>query len=116
MNSRSERIKKAIDDSGYSYPELEKLTGISKSSIHRYATGETKKIPIDCIEKIANATNTTSAYIMGWDFDDSEQKDSPGKNNLTEGEDSLLKLFRRVPEDQKQLVLDMIRVALGNQE
>lgn len=67
MDERSKRINKAIEKSGYSYPELSKITGISKSSLQRYATGETKKIPIDCIEKIADATHTDAKYLMCWD-------------------------------------------------
>ena len=35
--------------------------------MQRYATGETKKIPIDCIEKIALATKVDSRYLMCWD-------------------------------------------------
>ena len=41
---------------------------------------------------------------------------SPPEPQLTEGEKMLLDLFRRVPEEQQQLVLQMIRVALGNRE
>jgi transcriptional regulator with XRE-family HTH domain len=67
MNERAKRLSEAIEKSGYSYPELEKITGIPKSSIQRYATGVTKKIPIDCIELIALATNTDSRYLMCWD-------------------------------------------------
>lgn len=67
MEERTKRINEAIEKSGLSYPELEKLTGISKSSLQRYATGVTKKIPIDCIEKIAEATKTDARYLMGWD-------------------------------------------------
>ena len=67
MNERAKRLSEAIEKSGYSYPELEKITGIPKSSIQRYATGVTKKIPIDCIEKIALATNTDSRYLMCWE-------------------------------------------------
>lgn len=67
MDERAKRISEVIEKSGLSYPELEKLTGISKSSLQRYATGATKKIPIDCIEKIAEATHTDAKYLMGWD-------------------------------------------------
>ena len=49
---------------------------------------------------------------MGWD----EKKDSPTELQLSEGEKVLLDLFNRVPEDKQELVLQMIRVALGNQE
>lgn len=66
---RAKRLNEVITESGYSYAELEKMTGFSKSSIQRYATGETKKIPIDCIEKIAEITNTDKRYLMGWEDD-----------------------------------------------
>lgn len=67
MDERAARISLAIEKSGLSYPELEKITGVSKSSLQRYATGGTKKIPIECIEKIAEATGTDARYLMGWD-------------------------------------------------
>lgn len=67
MDERAKRINEAIIKSGYSYPELSKITGISKSSLQRYATGVTKKIPLDCIEAIAKATNTSAKHLMCWD-------------------------------------------------
>lgn len=45
-----------------------------------------------------------------------KMKISPGQLQLTEGEKVLLDLFNRVPEDKQQLVLQMIRVALGSRE
>ena len=44
MSIRSERIKSLVDSSGLSYQELEKLTGIKKSSLQRYASGVTAKM------------------------------------------------------------------------
>ena len=112
MSTRSERIKSLIEQSGRSYQELEKLTGIKKSSLQRYASGVTTKIPLDVIERLSIAFNVSQEYIMGWE----EKKDSPSEPSLTEGEKVLLDLFNRVPEDKQELVLQMIRVALGNQE
>ena len=63
---RAIRIAEAIEKSGLTYAELERLTGISKSSLQRYATGGTKKVPIDSIESIAKATHTDKSYLMGW--------------------------------------------------
>jgi hypothetical protein len=42
------------------------------------------------------------------------ERKPPDELALTEGEKMLLDLFRRVPEDQQTLVLQMIRVALDN--
>lgn len=41
------------------------------------------------------------------------KKKSPDELQLTEGEKAMLELFRQVPEDQQQLVLQMIRAALN---
>lgn len=112
MSTRSERIKALVEASGKSYQELEKSTGIKKSSLQRYASGATTKIPLDVIEKLSVAFNVSQEYLMGWE----EQKISPDKPELTEGEKMLLELFNRVPEDRQQLVLQMIRAALSSPE
>lgn len=72
MSKRSEKILKLIGESGLSYGELSKITGIPKSALQRYATGETEKIPIDRIEILSKALNTTPAFLMGWE---EEKKD-----------------------------------------
>ena len=112
MSTRSERIKALVEESGKSYQELEKITGIKKSSLQRYASGVTTKIPLDVIEKLSVAFNVSQEYLMGWE----ENKISPDKPELTEGEKMLLDLFNRVPEERQEMVLQMIRVALGQPE
>ena len=61
------RLKECIDESGYTYEQLEKKTGISRSSIQRYANGVTAKIPVDAIQTIAEALGVTAEYILGWE-------------------------------------------------
>ena len=72
MSIRSERIKQLIEESGKSYIELEKITGIKKSSLQRYASGTTTKIPLDVIEKLSKTFNVSQEYLMGW-----EEKKNP---------------------------------------
>lgn len=66
MSEQSKRLLKVITDSKLTYLDLEKKTGIAKSSIQRYATGNTKKIPVDAVKLIADATNSSASWIMGW--------------------------------------------------
>ena len=113
MSTRSERIKLLIEQSGQSYQELEKITGIKKSSLQRYASGVTTKIPLDVIEKLSKAFSVSQEYIMGWS-DSMKTTSSPTEPELNEGEKLLLDLFRKIPEDQQGLVLNLIRAALGN--
>ena len=112
MSTRSERIKSLIEQSGRSYQELEKLTGIKKSSLQRYASGVTTKIPLDVIEKLSIAFNVSQEYLMGWET----KENSPSEPQLTEGEQLMLELFRLIPEDQQPAALDMLRAALKMQQ
>ena len=90
-----QRLKESIEKSGLSYVELEKKTGIAKSSIQRYASGTTKKIPIDAIQAIAKATGTSAAYIMGW-----EEQQSTSDFPLTDHEKDVIIAYRKQPSLQ----------------
>ena len=112
MSLRLERIKQLIEESGMSYQELEKVTGIKKSSLQRYATGVTTKIPLDVIEKLSVTFNVSQEYLMGWD----KKEASPDKLALTEGEKLMLELFRKIPEERQPEALELLRVALKMQK
>ncbi len=107
MSIRSERIKSLIEQSQKSYQELERITGIKKSSLQRYASGVTTKIPLDVIERLSKTFNVSQEYLMGWDDD---KKSPPKEESLSEGEKMLLELFRLIPEDHQQYFLEMGRV------
>lgn len=57
-------------------------------------------------------------YVKNWvnafAVDPEKAKSSPDEQQLTEGERTLLNLFRQVPEDRQQMVLQMIQAALSN--
>lgn len=66
MKHISERIKQEIEKRGLSYGKLAELTGLPKSSLQRYATGSTPKIPMTAIEKIETALHMQKGTLMGW--------------------------------------------------
>ena len=109
------RIKKALKIKGMRQAELCKLADIPKSSLSQYLNGDFEPKQ-DRIYLIAKALNVSEAWLMGFDVPMERQvkKDSPSEPILSEGEKMLLELFRRVPEEQQTLVLQMIRAALGN--
>lgn len=63
----SERIREQMELHNLSYGELAAATGLAKSAIHRYATGQTDKIPTEALEKLAAALSVTPAYLTGWE-------------------------------------------------
>ena len=104
------RMRKRL---GWTQEELANRMGYkSKSTINKIELG-INDIPQSKILQFAEVLGTTPAHLMGWD---EEEKDSPEEPMLSEGEKMLLNLFRRVPNEQQRLVLQMIRAALGSQE
>lgn len=80
----------------------------SKSTINKIELG-INDIPQSKIAQFAEVLGTTPSHLMGWD----REKPTPEEPKLNEGEKLLVELFRKVPEDQQQLVLQMIRAALN---
>ena len=112
MSTVGDRILQRRKELDLTQEELARRMGYkSKSTINKIEMG-INDIPQSKIIKFAEVLATTPSFLMGWD----EEDNSPEEPKLTEGEEILLDLFRRVPEDKQELVLQMIRVALGNQE
>jgi transcriptional regulator with XRE-family HTH domain len=112
----SERIATALAIRNMRQSELCERTKIPKSAISQYISGafEPKQ---DRIYLISKALDVSEAWLMGYDVPMEREKIVPSdKVELTEGERALLELFKQVPEESQQLVLQMIRAALGNQK
>ena len=113
----AQRIKALRQEKGLTLEQVADVVGVGKSTVRKWETGMIANMKRDKIADLAKALGTTPAYLMGWnDEEDEEKKNSPTEPQLSEGEKMLLDLFNRVPEDKQQLVLQMIRAALGSQE
>lgn len=62
-----ERIRARRKEIGMSADELGKRLGKDRSTVFRYEKGDIEKVPIDILEPIAEALNTTPAALMGWE-------------------------------------------------
>lgn len=63
----SDNIRKLLTDRQISYSALSRMTGIAKSTLQRYATGTTNKIPLSAVEKIEHALMLRKGELMGWE-------------------------------------------------
>ena len=130
------RIKKALKIKGMKQAELCKLANIPKSSLSQYLNGDFEPKQ-DRIYLIAKALNVSEAWLMGFDVPmerEPQKTKPPSENNLSEGEQMWMELyhrlsdetrelmihtmggFDRLPKDKQKLALQMIRLALGDQE
>lgn len=116
MSTVGENILTIRKQLGWTQEELANKMGYkSKSSINKIELG-LNDIPQTKIAQFAKVLGVSPARLMGWEQDASINSNNlpNDEKTLTEGEKVMLDLFRRVPEDKQQLVLQMIRAALGN--
>ena len=132
MSTVGENILRMRKRLGWTQEELATKMGYkSKSTINKIELG-INDIPQSKIVKFADVLGTTPAHLMGWN--DEEENIPPEERVLSEGEKMLLDLYDRVsdetkevlvtmlsafdkiPTDKQRFVLEMIRVALGNQK
>ena len=60
------RIKERRKELKMSADELGKKLGKDRSTIYRYENGDIENLPLDVLEPIAKALDTTPQYLMGW--------------------------------------------------
>lgn len=87
--------------------------GLSKSAMTDLKSGRKKGFSAEIAQKIATYFGVSVGYLLGEETEENEEiKKTPSE--ISEGEQKLLELFRRVPENQQPMVLQMIEVALNN--
>ena len=61
------KIKKLRMEQNMSVEELASKLGKNKATVYRYEKGDIESLPLDALEPLAKALNTTPAYLIGWE-------------------------------------------------
>lgn len=104
-------LKRLMQVKGKTRNDISNALGISYFTITDWVKG--KKYPrMDKVELLANYFDIQKSELI----EDQKNKPSPIELQLNEGEQKLIELFRQIPEEKKELALEMIRVALGGKK
>ena len=112
----AQRIKALRQERGLTLEQVADVVGVGKSTVRKWETGMIANMRRDKIADLAKALGTTPAYLMGWKEETVKKESSPSEPQLTEGEQSMLELFRQIPKDRQPEALDLLRVALKMQQ
>lgn len=66
------RIKQLRECKGLTQEDIAKKVGVAIQTIYKYENEIVTNIPLDKLEKIAKALQTTPAYLMGWEDSQAE--------------------------------------------
>lgn len=70
-----QKIKELRQQLNMSVDDLADKLGKNRATIYRYERGDIENLPLDVLEPLANALETTPGYLMGWE-------DTPKKKEL----------------------------------
>lgn len=73
IGQKIKELRKQLD---MSVDDLASKLGKNRATIYRYERGDIENLPLDVLEPLANALETTPGYLMGWE-------DSPKKKELS---------------------------------
>ena len=110
----AQRIKTALETRRMKQIDLCTLADVPKSSLSLYLSGayEPKQ---DRLAKMAIVLNVSEAWLMGYDVPMERERtvgESPQQIALSEYEQLMINLLRRVPEDKQKMVIDVIQTVL----
>lgn len=99
-----------IDKHGKEQKEIAEIVGVAPSTFNAWVKG--KKYPrMDKVELLANYFGILKSDLI----EERNGTYSSRTISITDGEQKLLDLFRQIPENKQQVVLEMIRLALKTQ-
>lgn len=117
MDTPANRIKQALEIRNMKQADLVRLTGIGKSSISTYISGDYEPKQKN-IYKIAAALNVNEAWLMGLDVP-MEKKEAPPLNlneNASKKYEKLLELINLLSDEEWEKVMDYAALLLSAQQ
>lgn len=116
MGNLYEKINVLCEGKGIRGAKLCNDTGISKGLLTDLKMGRRTGVSAVTAQKIARYFDVSVGYLLG-EEDLAENEEKPTENGeLSEAEQYLIDLFRQVPADQQELVMQMISVAVNKQQ
>ena len=106
-----DRVKAICKDRKIPISKLEKDLGYANGYIGQLRKGV---FPSDRLMEIASYLSVSPMYILTGKSEEKEK--SPDQLELTEGEVAFIKLLRRIPAEDRPIVIEKILSALDTQE
>ena len=115
-----ERIRITRIKQGLTIDELASRLGKNKTTIYRYENGDIENLPLGILDSLADALNTTPAYLMGWSKNQGEGRTN-SESTMTPEMTYLYKWFGKhdlnsLTEDECAKVLEYAKFLISIRE
>jgi transcriptional regulator with XRE-family HTH domain len=107
--SASNRIKEAMALAKKTQSDLSRETGLSKSSLSRYLSGDFEPKQ-NAVAKLAASLNVDEMWLWGYDV---PMKKTATEGGLSESKKQLIALAESCTEEDAEKLLQMMQILLG---
>lgn len=107
MRAIAMRVAEKRRSLGMSYQDLADATGLSKSTLQRYETGDIKNIPLSKVKSLAAALQTTPAELMGWESN--PESSDEFRERMKQEYGVLFDLVDKASESQRHIIEDILK-------
>lgn len=104
MLTKGDRIHFLRTQKKLTMEELGKKIGVGKGTIKKYENGVIENIPSDKIEALAEALDSTPAYIMGWE----EEEEKPIVPKTIEAQIVSFGMDH-LPKEDREMILSILQ-------
>lgn len=113
----SEKIRYLRIQKGMTQAELAEKLNTTKQTIGKYENQVVTNLPLNRVQELADALDTTPAYLMGWSSEAAETKkmpaDASSADELTETQRELFKLSQKMSDDELKRFIAAMKAMLG---
>lgn len=110
--STSDRLKEAMMLAEKTQADLVRDTGLSKSTLSRYLSGEFEPKQ-NAIAKLASSLNVNEMWLWGYDVPIEKKKTVTDGHGISESKKQLLALAEQCSEEDAERLLQMMQILLG---
>lgn len=102
---------------GLSADQLADMIGKNRATIYRYESDEIENFPLPIIDPLADALQTSPAYLMGWTDDPSPMTYEIAPETESDPErERIANLFLSLSEENQKKLLDYAQLLLTVQQ
>lgn len=112
--STSYRLKEAMMVADKTQADLVRETGLSKSTLSRYLSGEFEPKQ-NAVAKLASSLNVNEMWLWGYDVPMEKETATQTDNGLSEAKIKLLALADSCTEEEAERLLQMMELFLNKQ-
>jgi transcriptional regulator with XRE-family HTH domain len=100
--SIGQRIKERREALGLTLEAVGSTLGVHRSTILRYESGDTRRIPLPVIEQLAGILQTTPTYLMGWQTAEEAGADLDPEIRL------IARSMQKMPREKRDMLIKII--------